>query len=63
MLVAARAGFIAPPVMAKMLSTFDQLSGGRLRVNLITGGDSVEMAADGLFYDQDERYDVLTETV
>ncbi|GAA1658345.1 alkanesulfonate monooxygenase [Citricoccus zhacaiensis] len=63
MLVAARAGFIAPPVMAKMLSTFDQLSGGRLRVNLITGGDSAEMAADGLFYDHDERYDVLTETV
>jgi alkanesulfonate monooxygenase len=63
MLVAARAGFIAPTVMAKMLSTFDQLSGGRLRVNLITGGDSAEMAADGMFYDHDERYDVLTETV
>ena len=63
MLMAARAGFIAPPVMAKMLSTFDQLSGGRLRVNLITGGDSAEMAADGLFYGHDERYDVLTETV
>ncbi|NUL49287.1 LLM class flavin-dependent oxidoreductase [Cellulosimicrobium funkei] len=63
MLVAARAGFIAAPVMAKMLSTFDQLSGGRLRVNLITGGDSAEMAADGLFYDHDERYDLLTETV
>src|SRR3954452_3761524 len=29
-LVAARPGFIAPTVMAKMLSTFDQLSGGRV---------------------------------
>lgn len=63
MLVAARAGFMAPTLMAKMLSTFDRLSGGRLRVNLITGGDSAEMAADGMFYDHDERYAVLTETV
>lgn len=62
-LVAARAGFIAPTVMAKMLSTFDQLSRGRVRVNLITGGSSSEMAADGMFYEHDERYEALTETV
>lgn len=62
-LVAARAGFMAPTVMAKMLSTFDRLTDGRVRVNLITGGNSTEMAADGMFFGHDERYDVLAETV
>ncbi|MDY7102035.1 MAG: LLM class flavin-dependent oxidoreductase [Actinomycetota bacterium] len=62
-LLAARAGFVAPTVMAKMLTTFDQLSQGRLKVNLITGGSAAEMAADGLFADHDERYDLLDETV
>ncbi len=63
MLLAARAGFIAPTVMAKMISTFDQLSGGRVKVNLITGGSAGEMAADGLFADHDERYEMLDEAV
>lgn len=63
LLLAARAGFIAPTVMAKMISTFDQLSGGRVKVNLITGGSAREMAADGLFVDHDERYAMLDEAV
>jgi alkanesulfonate monooxygenase len=63
MLVAARPGLIAPTVMAKMISTFDQLSGGRIYVNLIAGGGRDEMAADGVFYDHDERYEVMDETV
>lgn len=63
MLLAARAGFIAPTVMAKMIATFDQLSGGRVKVNLITGGSAAEMAADGLFVDHDERYAMLDEAV
>lgn len=63
LLLAARAGFIAPTIMAKMISTFDQLSGGRVKVNLITGGSASEMAADGLFADHDERYAMLDEAV
>lgn len=62
-LVAARGGFIAPTVMAKMLSTMDQLTGGRILVNLITGGDPAEMKSDGQYLDHDERYDVLSEAV
>ncbi|NDZ80933.1 LLM class flavin-dependent oxidoreductase [Streptomyces sp. SID10853] len=62
-LVAARGGFMAPTVMAKMISTFDQLTQGRVRINLITGGSSVEMAADGMFHDHDQRYAVLTESL
>lgn len=63
MLVAARPGLIAPTVMAKMISTFDQLSGGRIAINLIAGGGHAELAADGLYYDHDERYAVMDETV
>src|SRR5690606_20908783 len=63
MLVAARPGLIAPTVMAKMISTFDQLSGGRLSINLIAGGGYDEMAADGDFHTHDERYEMMDETV
>jgi len=63
MLVAARPGLIAPTVTAKMISTFDQLTGGRIAVNLIAGGDRAELAADGLFHDHDERYELMDETV
>lgn len=63
MLLAARPGFVAPTVMAKMLSTFDQLSGGRVMVNLIAGGGAAEMAADGLFLDHDDRYALMDESV
>jgi alkanesulfonate monooxygenase len=63
LLCAARPGLIAPTVMAKMVATFDQLSGGRVYVNLIAGGGVEEMAADGVFFDHDERYEVMDETV
>ena len=58
MLVAARPGLIAPTLMAKMVSTFDQLSGGRVYVNLIAGGGTEEMASDGVFLEHDERYEL-----
>lgn len=63
MLVAARPGLIAPTLMAKMIATFDQLSGGRVYINLIAGGGLEEMAADGVHLGHDERYAVMDETV
>lgn len=63
MLVAARPGVIAPTMMAKMISTFDQLSGGRVRINLIAGGGVHESRADGVYLDHDERYEFMDETV
>ena len=63
MLVAARPGLVAPTVTAKMISTFDQLSGGRIAVNLIAGGGAAELEADGLYHSHDERYAVMDETV
>lgn len=57
-LVAARPGYIVPTLMAKMIATFDQMSEGRIAVNLI----STTSPADGLFYEHDERYEVMDET-
>ena len=36
-LIAARPGYINPVLLAKMISTFDQFSNGRICVNLIAG--------------------------
>ena len=62
-LLAARPGFVAPTVMAKMISTFDNLSGGRVMVNLIAGGGAAELAADGLYLGHDDRYALMDECV
>jgi alkanesulfonate monooxygenase len=60
-LVAVRPGLMSPGVAARMAATFDRLSGGRLLVNVVTGGDPDEMAADGLHLNHDERYEVTDE--
>lgn len=60
-LVAVRPGLMSPTLAARMASTFDRISGGRLLVNIVTGGDPAELAGDGLFLDHDARYDLTGE--
>lgn len=60
-LVAVRPGLQTPAVAARMAATLDRLSGGRLLVNVVTGGDPVELRGDGLFLDHDARYQVTEE--
>ncbi len=60
-LVAVRPGLMSPTVAARMAATFDRISGGRLLINIVTGGDPVELAGDGLFLDHDARYDLTDE--
>ena len=55
-LVAMRPGFVAPTLAAKMSNTLDQLTGGRVLINVVTGGYPAELAADGDFTEHDERY-------
>ncbi len=55
-LVALRPGLVQPVQSARMAATFDRMSGGRLLVNLVTGGDPDELAGDGLFLPHAERY-------
>jgi alkanesulfonate monooxygenase SsuD/methylene tetrahydromethanopterin reductase-like flavin-dependent oxidoreductase (luciferase family) len=55
-LVAVRPGVIAPTTSARMASTLDRLSGGRILLNVVTGGDPAESEGDGVFLAHDERY-------
>jgi alkanesulfonate monooxygenase len=55
-LVALRPGLVQPSQSARMAATLDRLSGGRLLVNLVTGGDAAELEGDGLFLPHAERY-------
>lgn len=60
-LVAVRPGLVSPAVAARMAATFDRLSGGRLLINVVTGGDPVEMAGDGLHLSHGDRYRLTDE--
>src|SRR5258707_4000512 len=60
-LVAVRPGLLSPTLAARMTATLDRLSGGRLLINVVTGGDAVESKGDGVFLDHDERYVVTAE--
>ncbi|MEV8553864.1 LLM class flavin-dependent oxidoreductase [Streptomyces glaucescens] len=55
-LVAFRPGFVSPTLAAQMASTFQRQSGGRLLLNVVTGGESHEQRAYGDFLDKDDRY-------
>ena len=60
-LVAVRPGLSEPSMTARMAATFDRLSGGRLLVNVVTGGDPAELAGDGVFLDHTARYEATDE--
>ena len=62
-LIAARPGYINPVLLAKMISTFDQMSGGRICVNLIAGQNESEVDAEGIRYPKEERYALMEEEV
>lgn len=55
-LVAHRPGFTAPTVAARSLATLDQLTGGRTKVHLISGGSDADQARDGDHLDHAGRY-------
>jgi len=56
-LVAFRPGQISPTLSAQMASTFQRQSGGRLLLNVVTGGETAEQRAFGDFLSKDERYE------
>ncbi len=55
-LVAFRPGLTSPFLAAQMAGTFQNLSGGRLLLNVVTGGESHEQRMYGDFLDKDARY-------
>jgi alkanesulfonate monooxygenase len=62
-LIAARPGYINPVLLAKMIATFDQLTGGRIAVNLIAGQSEAEIISDGILYAKEDRYALMDEEV
>jgi len=60
-LVAFRPAIMSPSLSARMAATFDQISNGRIVLNVVTGGDSEELAKDGVFLDHDARYELTDE--
>ncbi|HLU99412.1 MAG TPA: LLM class flavin-dependent oxidoreductase [Thermobifida alba] len=55
-LVAFRPGFVLPTLLTQQARAFQEVSRGRLLVNVVAGGDPVEQRAYGDFLDHDQRY-------
>jgi alkanesulfonate monooxygenase len=55
-LVAFRPGAITPTLAALQAATFQRLSGGRLLLNVVTGGENLEQRRFGDGLDKDARY-------
>jgi alkanesulfonate monooxygenase len=55
-LVAFRPGLASPTLAAQMAATYQRLSGGRLLLNVVTGGQADEQGRFGDHLSHDERY-------
>lgn len=60
-LVALRPGVTSPAFAARQAAALDRISGGRLLLNVVVGGDPSELAGDGVFLEHDARYDQAAE--
>ena len=49
-LVAVRPGVLSPTQAARMTTTLDRLSNGRVLINVVSGGDPQENRGDGIFW-------------
>jgi alkanesulfonate monooxygenase len=56
LMLAHRPGFVSPTLAARAFATLDQLTGGRVAIHVISGGDDAEQQKDGDFLGHDERY-------
>lgn len=61
LLVAVRPGVTSPLFAARQAATLDRISGGRLLINIVAGGDRGEMRADGVALEHDARYALTDE--
>ncbi|MGN6218310.1 MAG: LLM class flavin-dependent oxidoreductase [Microbacterium sp.] len=55
-LVAVRPGLISPTIQAQLASTFQNISDGRLRINVVVGGEDIEQRRYGDHVGHDHRY-------
>lgn len=62
-LLAHRPGVMSPAAAARMAGTLDVLSGGRLAMNIVSGGSAADQMREGDSLGHDERYDRAIEYV
>lgn len=62
-LVAIRPGLIGPSLTAHQAATYQELSGGRLLLNVVVGGEDSEQRAFGDYTTKAERYGIADETL
>ncbi len=62
-LVAVRPGFISPGLFAQMAATLDQISGGRIDLNVVPGGIQGDFERFGETSDHDNRYERAQEFI
>src|SRR3954447_6555729 len=60
-LVAVRPNALVPTLAAQQAATFQRISGGRLLLNVVSGGDDVEQRRFGDWLEHDERYERTAE--
>ncbi len=56
-LVAFRPTLLSPTLAAQMASTYQRISGGRLKINIVTGAEPAELARFGVWEDKETRYE------
>lgn len=62
-LLAHRPGIMSPALAARMASTLDMFSNGRLHLNIVTGGSPIDQHREGDYLGHDERYERSIEYV
>lgn len=63
LLIAVRPGFIAPGLFARMAATLDQISGGRIDINVVPGGIQGDMERLGVTSNHERRYEQAEEFI
>jgi alkanesulfonate monooxygenase len=56
-MIAVRPGLVSPILAAQAAATFQRISGGRLKLNIVTGGDADEQRRYGDWLEHDQRYE------
>jgi alkanesulfonate monooxygenase len=60
-MVAFRPGFVSPTLAAQQATTFQRYSGGRLLLNVVTGGNDAEQQRFGDWLPKEQRYERTAE--
>lgn len=62
-LIAVRPGFVAAGLLAKMVATLDEISGGRVDINIVPGGIGGDFERFGVEIDHAGRYEQAEELI